>query len=1437
MTNQNYKSLVKEYLSNRKFLVLASILASLAINLLLTILLIAEGINFLYVAFPLALTVFDVVFFIVCILTNFKFSYSTAYVAVYCAIFLVTSLGYSALMLNLLSDDRAMAITYTAFILWAVVGVVSVISILFGVRNAGSTRRSVIAALSLFVMCATIGVYAYYVTNLGFFGQGTDAERPVTFVYDEKEGYYVATGVIRGRGTKVIVPSTFNGVKVGAVDCSIFTAMKVEEVTLTTSDLAFRNVNVLSNLPEQFSVRAEREDAVMLAQKVYRLVSENAATSLLLNLAHNLEPSDLMEDEVCVRFTYDTNSIKKANGQYIPLWIAKKGTTLSLTDHAGTISYVKDMDRYDESLLSTLYRTGANGGGYILSNLLDAENNLVLDQIITQKLVTVPVTFDRIYRLEIAEDNDTKYEVEDSFRYLGATDRYRYVSVATADTILGTITQRQGFSLDWYYYQPYSGNKELPSLSEMLSALNPTTDSASVRIVPQWSLNAPTINACLTQTGGTEFTYGDRVILSSDSVAPHIDTQLSYKWTHKSVSRGTSEELDIEKIRMTDAGEYQLTVTASSSTLTSLTSTATQTITLDVKKKTLPIEWVGFDGGTEFSRVYTAEASSPAISYDADALVFADDNITYDFTINSLRTVGDYNISVYLNADCATKYVLDSKATSQKYSITKKAVVLSWGENELTYVAEQIAPTVMIAEGICLGDSLSVSTTGQTNTGKYEAKAVLSGSAVNNYTITEGQETYEYSILPATLNIEWTNTSQVYQAKKLKPTATPIGLQGKDTVPGLGLTLACDAQNAGEHTATVTITNKNYTIANPECSFEITKAPLTLSYTKLSQTYAAAPLSPTYTVAGICSGDTQAGLKISITSATNVGTHDITATTGNANYYIDNPNSTLTITAKVIKISWGTSTLTYNGEEQAPTFSTSDIFATDKARVSVSLDPNCKYEDASASTHTAIIVLTDPTGNYVLDNATKEKSYTIQPKSLTLTWTNLSFTYDGTAHLPTATIAGGVISGDSVIVTVTGEQITAKTNATATASIDNTNYKLANATKSFTVNPKSLELTWEVGTYTYDGTLQAPDAYIDPADLVGADAINVTVQTYRNAGPYTTSATIDNTNYKLQNPKQAFVIAPRTLTVTWTNTSFVYNAKDQKPTASVVSGLVSGDSAPIIVDGAQKNVGTHTATARTSNSNYTVENNEQTFTITPLTVTVSFSDTSLTYNGKAQKPTAVANGTPTGDTLVLSVSVNGNAQGQKNCGSYLATASTTNTNYVLDDTTITAAFTITQKELTVTWSNVSLTYTGSAQKPTATLNGVVSGDTVTPTVTVKEGGTDVGTYLATVSINNDNYTIKSGHASVAFSITKKSVSVNFTGGAKFTYDGTAKTPSFTAEGVTTTVKYEVYNGTSYIAIASAPTNIGRYRITVETTSPNHTLTNYTMEFTIVAQPT
>ena len=437
--------------------------------------------------------------------------------------------------------------------------------------------------------------------------------------------------------------------------------------------------------------------------------------------------------------------------------------------------------------------------------------------------------------------------------------------------------------------------------------------------------------------------------------------------------------------------------------------------------------------------------------------------------------------------------------------------------------------------------------------------------------------------------------------------------------------------------------------------------------------------------------------------------------------------ATVNIAPRAATLAWTNTDLTYNGEAQAPAATVDNLVPGDSCSVTVTGG----RRDAGSYTATATGL---SNGNYVLAG-TATRAFTIAPKAVALSWSEDSFTYDGSVHLPAATVTG-LVSGDSCAVTLTGGRRDAGSYTATATGLSNGNYALAGeVTRAFTIAPKPVEVSWSDTGFTYDGNAHLPTA--TATGLVSGDSCSVAVTGgRRDAGGYTVTATgLSNGNYALAgNVTRAFTIVPRAVKLIWSDTRFTYDGSVHLPVATA-TGLVSGDSCSVAVTGAQRDAGSYTATATgLSNGNYALPQNvSQAFVIKPRTVGLKWSRTSLVYNGKAQKPTATATGLVDGDRCVVTVKGS-----RKNAGSYTAKATgLSNGNYALPKVR-TKTCTIRKKTIRLKWTGTRLKYNGNYQKPTAAAVGLIEGDKCI--VRVSGAKKKRGAYIATAyKLSNPNY--------------------------------------------------------------------------------------------------
>lgn len=181
------------------------------------------------------------------------------------------------------------------------------------------------------------------------------------------------------------------------------------------------------------------------------------------------------------------------------------------------------------------------------------------------------------------------------------------------------------------------------------------------------------------------------------------------------------------------------------------------------------------------------------------------------------------------------------------------------------------------------------------------------------------------------------------------------------------------------------------------------------------------------------------------------------------------------------------------------------------------------------------------------------KVFTIAPCPVQIEWSGaVDFIYDGADHLKSITATAKTTDGTTIdgIVTksftykaqgaTTSTEVTEVKNAgtyTATAEITNPNYALAEGSKTatFTITQRTVTLDWgATNSFVYDGnshTLTPTAQNVISNDNLGLTVTvtgeKITGSSAINAGTYTATAKITNTNYKLSGETSTkFTIKP-----------------------------------------------------------------------------------------------------------------------------------------------------------------------------------------------------------------------------------------------------------------------------------------------------------------------
>lgn len=342
---------------------------------------------------------------------------------------------------------------------------------------------------------------------------------------------------------------------------------------------------------------------------------------------------------------------------------------------------------------------------------------------------------------------------------------------------------------------------------------------------------------------------------------------------------------------------------------------------------------------------------------------------------------------------------------------------------------------------------------------------------------------------------------------------------------------------------------------------------------------------------------------------------------------------------------------TYTGSEIKPTptvtFNGNSLTAGTDFRYDYSNNLNVADKNDNSAPTVTIIGL----GGNFLNGSTKSKTFTIEQASLATATIN---------PIDPQTFTGSEIK-PTPIVTLNGKTLTAGTdfnygyanNTNAAKSADTSaptvtvtgkgNFTGTALTK-FTINP--LAATPDVAltiptSYVYDGTAKTPAVAVSVSGVaLTTDDYSVAYTDNINAGRAAAKATVTLKRNYSGSKVETFDINPLTATLSWGNTTFVYNGTAQAPTATVTN-LVGTDVCNVTVGGAETAAGSYTATATAlSNANYQLPASPTTtFTILDRTATIDFGDRTFKTYYDANETFIV----PDGTTAYIVTGVSGNA--------------------------------------------------------------------------------------------------------------------------------------------------------------------------------------------------
>ncbi len=501
----------------------------------------------------------------------------------------------------------------------------------------------------------------------------------------------------------------------------------------------------------------------------------------------------------------------------------------------------------------------------------------------------------------------------------------------------------------------------------------------------------------------------------------------------------------------------------------------------------------------------------------------------------------------------------------------------------------------------------------------------------------------------------------------------------------------------------------------------------------------------------------------------------------------------------------------YNG--QGKTDGVSNLtWSTPSAATSGHIFGNLHYDTSkNAGTYTDLYGMYSDQQGYNI-TFVNTGSLTITPKSITVIATGQNKTYDGNTAIGVTLASSGIISGDDLSFTGSGNTLDKNAGLGRSVSVtgiagsgaDLANYSFSTtASTTADISKKTVTVTGTGTNRIYDGTTSVA-VNLTSGDILNGDTVafggtgamaDKTAGAGKGVAISGISASGDDAQNYVYNTTAATTvdIAKKVVTVTGNGVNRTYDGTASVGVTLASDGIVTGDSLSFTGTGvmADKNAGmgkgvaiSNIAESGQDAQNYTVANTTAagTVDIAKKTVTVTGTGTNRTYDGTtAVAVNLTAGGILDGDTLAFT---GAGTMADKNAGQGKAVAISGITgsgddaqNYAYNTTAATTAD-IAKKSVTVTGTGTNRTYDGTTSVGvTLSSNGLVSGDTVafsgTGAMADKNAGQGKAVAVSGITGSGDdaqNYAYNATSQTTA-DIAKKVITVTGTG-INRTYDGT-----------------------------------------------------------------
>ena len=670
--------------------------------------------------------------------------------------------------------------------------------------------------------------------------------------------------------------------------------------------------------------------------------------------------------------------------------------------------------------------------------------------------------------------------------------------------------------------------------------------------------------------------------------------------------------------------------------------------------------------------------------------------------------------------------------------------------------------------------------------GEYEV-TISNYSSINysfNY-LHEGKA--KLTVVPRPVTIKIDNKASVYgdETEDLTASVYSGDIVNNDEVYTLSTTVT-SASLVDVYDIVGTATNDNYNVTfrnvsgtDTKADYSVTQKYITVAIDSKATEYGENPAQLTYeiTEGSVVGTDNPFSLSCEVTAHSNTGAYDIVGVPLDEDNYVItfvNENDSYTVNKRNLAITVENKTAHY-GDAQVELTSVitsgSIVYNEDIYEMACGVSPT-----TVPGTYTIYGQLKETTlaDNYSV--AFTNGTYTVTERPITLVINDKTSEYgddlldlDATPDTNTPLVNNDTVAGIAIfdIPDMTDEVVG---TYTITGTDNSTKYAITFTNGTYTITKRTAHVNISSQQSVYGDPILEIEAYCD--DLLPSDndedvyTVTCEVTTNHNAGTYHIYASSVNSNYNVVWTSADYVITPKEATVVINNKHSTYR-DDIVLFTSTSTGILDADKPyayKLVCDVSDESpVGTYTIEGQTLTQNYAITFTNGTYTITPKGVTVTIDNKSGGY-GEAIKPLTATDDGIFAEDLSGAYTLSCTATQASNMGEYPITGVTNSANYEI--IFVDGVYTITQRELTLVWSDLSFTYDGTAKKPTAEVNV----DSLVVTVTGEK--TNAGTYTATAVIEeNENY-IMPTNTTIEFTIAKANPSFDLTNVVKtFEYDG------------------------------------------------------------------